>query len=84
MNPQLHISLNLVGSSAVNCCPAAMKCFDFVQKVNFFFFPIHVGPVMLMQHEHCQRASRTFAQLLVQFRMIMKEKQLQDRKLLVY
>ena len=105
--PYFAHSLNLVENSSVDCCTAAVKYFDFVQKVYTFFsasthrwhillvniskhvpvpneFPIHIGPVMLMQHEHCQRATRTFAQLFVQFRVIMKRKQLQDKKLLDY
>ena len=30
-------SLNLVGSSSIDCCPAAVKYFKFVQKVYTFF-----------------------------------------------
>ena len=35
--PCFEHSLNLVGSSSVDCCPAAVKYFDFVQKVYTFF-----------------------------------------------
>ena len=47
--PYFAHSLNLVGSSSVNCCPTAVKYFDFVQKVyTFFSTSTHRWPIFLV------------------------------------
>ena len=42
-------SLNLVGSSAVDCCPTAVKYFDFVQiAYTFFSASTHLWHILLV------------------------------------